>query len=233
MWCKIESLVASESIDALLSRASKVASTGDSKEIVFAGKEFFGDSTIENGNFDVLKPLHLDVWPAFSDQFDFDIPVIDHSYLLIKNPGGPVTRMHQDRPYWIRKESAATIFSVWIALDDISERNGALLLSRQNELSPDDLSSFNTGSVLEHDEVSDSDGSFPLLITEKVAADLRASMEPIDMDKGDALLFDSFEPHMSSANSTESPRLAMKIAYAEGQGSKHFLRRVDELEKSF
>lgn len=233
MWCKLDSCVRHENIDALLGRASKVVTTEDRTEIVFSGKDFFGDDSVENGNFDLLKQLHCDVWPSISEQFAFEVPVVDHSYLMIKNPGGAMTRMHQDRAYWLRKESEPTIFSVWIALDNISESNGGLLLSRQNKVSPDDLSSFNTGLALEHEEVSDSDGSFPLLIPEDVASGLRASMASVDMEKGDAILFDGLEPHMSGANSSESPRLAMKIAYAEGQGKTHHLIRVDELENKF
>lgn len=235
MWSTLESQVSVENIDALLSRASTVITTNDVKEIVFSGKDFFGSESVENGNFDLLKRIHLNVWPKISDQFAFNLPVIDHSYLLIKNPGGAVTKMHQDRPYWVRKESVATIFSVWIALGGISKKNGGLLLSRQNEVSPDDLSSFNTGSALEHEEIAESDGSFPLLIPEDVASGLQESMESIDMEKGDAILFDSFEPHMSSANTSESPRLAMKIAYAEGEGMTptHYLTRLDELESKF
>ncbi|MGI9235440.1 MAG: phytanoyl-CoA dioxygenase family protein [Woeseiaceae bacterium] len=222
-------------IENLLSRAGKVVTTADRKEIVFAGKDFFGSEAAENGYFDLLKQLHLDVWPELSGQFSFTMPVVDHCYLLVKNPGGAVTRMHQDRPYWIRKEAEASIFSVWIALDEISEANGGLILSRQNEVSPDQLSTFNSGSMFEHEEVADSSGSFPLLIPEQVASELAKSMESIGMEKGEAIAFDSFEPHKSSANTTDAPRLAMKIAYAEGQGMTptHYLTRVDELEQKF
>ena len=140
--------------------------------------------------------------------------------------------MHQDRPYWIRKEVIPTIFSVWIALEDMSEENGGLILSRRNEVDAADISAFNTGAILAHQEVVDSSGTFPLLIPDKIASALAKSMEFIDMAKGEAVAFDSFEPHMSRANTTSSPRIAMKIAYAEGDGKAHYLTRVDDLERN-
>ena len=233
MWSKLKPPVSHEKIDRMLDRAKAVVANTDRTEIVESGKEFFGGEPAGTGNFDFLKQIHLDVWPAISNQFDFKMPVIDHSLLLIKKSGGAGTKMHQDRAYWLRREAVPSIFSVWIALDDIVEANGSLLLSRNNEVSPDDLSTFNTGQLLAHEEVPESDGIFPLLIPKKIASGLAESMQPIEMAKGDAIAFDSIEPHMSSANTAATPRLAMKIAYAEGEGKTHFLTQVDELEDRY
>ena len=56
------------------------------------------------------------------------------------------------------------------------------------------------------------------------------SMGFISMSKGEVVAFDSFEPHMSGPNSAPNPRLAMKIAYAEGRQRTHYLTRTDALE---
>ena len=56
------------------------------------------------------------------------------------------------------------------------------------------------------------------------------------MAKGEAIAFDSFEPHMTGANTTRTPRLAMKIAYAEGKENTQktrYLMRTDALESCF
>ena len=55
-------------------------------------------------------------------------------------------------------------------------------------------------------------------------------MKFISMAKGEAVAFDSFEPHMSGPNVTPTPRLAMKVAYAEGRERAGYLTRVDTLE---
>ena len=52
----------------------------------------------------------------------------------------------------------------------------------------------------------------------------------VDLAKGEAVAFDSFEPHMSGSNVTLNPRLAMKIAYAEGKEKTRYLTRTDSLE---
>ena len=230
MWCRLNSRVSNSNINALLTRTGAIGATPDSGEIAFAGKEFFYNDAANGANLDLLRQLHLDIWPEIRDIVKFDVPVVDHCYLLFKSPGGRATRMHQDRPYWIKKEPQATIISVWIALDAITADNGGLSLVRENQVDVSDMSSFNSGTVLDHEEVELSDGSFPLLIREDVAKKVAETMVPVDMGKGDVIAFDSFEPHMANANTTDAPRLGMKIAYADKGIKKHYLVRVDELE---
>ena len=151
-----------------------------------------------------------------SSTITFDVPVIDHASLLIKGAGAPRTALHQDRPYWIGKEATPSIVSVWIALEDMSRERGGLMLSLGNEVSVGDMSSFNTGSILEHEECAVPAGGFPITIKDRTASRMTESMGVIGMARGEAIAFDSFEPHMSGPNIMPSPRLAMKIAYAEG-----------------
>lgn len=230
MWCRLRSRISYSNINAVLTRTGAIGAAADKKELVFAGKNFFGTDASDSDNLDLLRLLHLDIWPEIRDEVSFDVPVVDHCYLLFKPPGGPATKMHQDRPYWIRKEPQATIISVWIALDAISADNGGLSLVQENKAEAGNLASFNSGSVLEHEEVPLSDGSFPLLIRDDIATEVAKSMVPVDMAKGEVIVFDSFEPHMAGANTTDSPRLALKIAYADKGSKKHYLTSIDELE---
>src|SRR5690348_14321962 len=50
-----------------------------------------------------------------------------HDHALLKMPGDPApTPWHQDRPYWPMNE--ANGLSIWIALDDVNEHNGCMML---------------------------------------------------------------------------------------------------------
>ena len=192
------------------------------------GKDFFVGKQPEGAHLDLLRLFHLEIWPEISNKVAFDVPVIDHASLLIKGARAARTAIHQDRPYWVRKEASPTIFSVWIALEDMSKERGGLMLSRENQVDVSEMSSFNTGTVLEHEQGAEPAGGFPISIPDRTAS--RMAMVFVGMAKGEAVAFDSFEPHMSGPNTTPNPRLAMKIAYAEGKGKTHYLTRTDTLE---
>ena len=232
MWCKLTSRVSDEHIDALLGRADAIVSSSDHKESVHWGKDFFVGNLPEDNNYDLLRLFHLELWPEISNIVAFDVPVIDHASLLIKGAGGAGTSMHQDRPYWVRREPLPTIFSVWIALEDMSKERGGLMLSRENRVGVSEMSSFNTGSILEHEEGAVPAGGFPISIPDRIASQMAESMKFVGMAKGEAIAFDSFEPNMSGPNITTTPRLAMKIAYAEGKEKTQYLTRTDALECS-
>ncbi|MYF27386.1 MAG: phytanoyl-CoA dioxygenase family protein [Gammaproteobacteria bacterium] len=118
---------------------------------------------------------------------------------------------------------------MWIVLEDMSKERGGLMLSRENQIGVSEMTSFNTGSVLEHEQGAPA-GGFPISIPDQIADRMAESMRFVDMAKGEAVAFDSFEPHMSGPNITASPRLAMKIAYAEGTGKTLYLARTDAPE---
>lgn len=230
MWSKLESRVSDEHIDALLRRTGEFVTTSDTKAVDFSGKDFFAGPMPQDNNFDLLRLIHLDIWPEISDIVGFDVPVIEHANLMIKNVGGAATRMHQDSAYWAGREIAASIFSVWIALEDMSAEKGGLKLSAPNQVGVSEMSTFNTGSTLEHERIDDPAGGFPILLTAPIASELAETMELVDLAKGEAVAFDSYEPHMSGPNTTQAPRLAMKIAYAEGRDKARYLTRTGELE---
>ena len=233
MWCRLTSRVSDENIDALLGRADVlVSSSGNKESLHWVGKDFFVSELPEDNNFDLLRLFHQEIWPEISNMAAFDVPVIDHASLLIKGAGAARTALHQDRSYWIGKEASPTIFSVWIALEDMSEERGGLMLSRGNQVGVSEISSFNTGSILEHEEGAEPAGGFPISIPDRIASRLAESMGLVDMARGEAVAFDSFEPHMSGPNVTPTPRLAMKIAYAEGKDKTRYLTRTDTLECS-
>jgi len=215
----------------VLGRADAIVSSSDDKESVhWVGKDFFVTKPPEGNNFDLLRLIHLQIWPEISNIVAFDVPVIDHASLLIKGAGAAGTAMHQDRPYWIRKESSPSIFSVWIALEDMSKERGGLMLSRESQIEVGEMSSFNTGSILEHEDLEEPAGGLPISITDQISSRMMESMGFVDMAKGEAIAFDSFEPHMSGPNTTPTPRPAMKIAYAEGRDKTQYLMRTDLLE---
>lgn len=231
MWCRLASRVSDENIDALLGRADVIVSSSHDKESLhWVGKDFFVGELPEDNNFDLLRLFHQEIWPEISNMVAFDVPVVDHASLLIKGAGAARTALHQDRPYWIGKEPSPTIFSVWIALEDMSEERGGLMLSRESQVGVSEMSSFNTGSILEHEEGTEPAGGFPISIPDRIASRLAESMGLVDLAKGEAVAFDSFEPHMSGPNVTLKPRLAMKIAYAEGREKTRYLTRTDALE---
>ena len=233
MWCRLTSRISDEHIDALLGRAAALVCSSDGNESVrWRGKEFFADKLREPSNFDLLKLFHGEIWPEISNNVPLDVPVIDHASLLIKGTGAAGTAMHQDRPYWVGREASPSIFSVWIALEDMSEEKGGLMVSLDNEVGVDQMSSLNNGSILEHVEDTELDGGFPISIPARTASRMAASMGFVELAKGQAIAFDSFEPHMSGPNTTSTPRLAMKIAYAEGKGKTRYLTRLDTLEGS-
>ena len=203
MWCRLKSRVPGETVDNLLRRARSIVSSSGSKESLhWVGKDFFGGNALEPDKLDLLRLFHLEIWPEISSTVTFEVPVIDHASLLIKGAGAAGTALHQDRPYWLGKEASPSIFSVWIALEDMSRDRGGLMLSLENEVSVGDMPSFNTGSILEHEQGAEPEGGFPISIPDQIASRVAESMAFISMSKGEAVAFDSFEPHMSGPNNS-------------------------------
>ena len=230
MWCRLPFRISTNAIDSLLERADGLISAAQQDNSVTFGKDFFGRIDSENNNLDLLQQLHQDFWPEIADIVDLKVPVVDHTILLIKGAGAPGTALHQDRAYWVGRDPTPTIFSVWIALEDLTEEKGGLILSPDNQVSVSGMSAFNTGSVLEHAEDYKQASGFPITIPTAAAAEMKKSMEFISLAKGEALAFDSFEAHTTGPNQTSTPRLAMKIAYSDGADKDYYLMRTDELE---
>ena len=230
MWSRLTSRISITTIDAVLARASDLIASSQSDSSITFGKDFFEDGGSTDNNLHLLQQLHQCLWPQIADIVNLEVPVVDHASLLIKGAGAPGTALHQDRAYWVARDPKPTIFSVWIALDDLSEENGGLMLRRDHEVSVDGMSSFNTETVLDHLYDKDQVGGFPIVIPDDVAEEMKKTMVAVDLAKGEAGAFDSFEAHTTGPNTTDTPRLAMKIAYSDGKEKKRFVMRTDELE---
>ena len=196
MWAISEDILSDELINEILDRANYLISSNDREKHVFVDKDFFSNNGDEPRNLDILNNIHKAVWSKISESFPYNEPVVDHAVLLFKKPGGVETEWHQDRAYWATRDKDASIFSVWIALEDITEERGALNLVKSNEVIP------------------------------KIESDVKV----VNLKRGSAVLFDSFEPHMSRENSSNTPRLAMKIAYSERANKNYYLITNQGLE---
>ena len=230
MWAISEDILSDELINEILDRADYLISSNDLEKHVFVDKDFFSNNGDEPRNLDILNNIHKAVWSKISESFPYHEPVIDHAVLLFKKPGGAETEWHQDRAYWATRDENASIFSVWIALEDITEERGALNLIKSNEVSMSEIGNFNNGKLIDHELIEDKKGGFPLLIEGGLIPKIESDKEVVNLKRGSAVLFDSFEPHMSRENSSNTPRLAMKIAYSEREDKDYFLISVSDLE---
>jgi ectoine hydroxylase-related dioxygenase (phytanoyl-CoA dioxygenase family) len=122
-----------------------------------------------------------------------------HDQALLKQPGDSrPTPWHQDYPYWPMNEPGG--LSIWIALDDVDERNGAMCfvpgsqrvgaLPGINLVDPQDIFAMVPGGELA--------GVRPVTVR------LRA---------GSATFHDALTFHYAFANSTDRPRRAMVVIY--------------------
>ena len=180
------------------------------------------DSLLERAD-DLISAAQQDNSVTFGKDFFGSIDSENNNLDLLQ-------QLHQDRAYWVGRDPTPTIFSVWIALEDLTEEKGGLILSPDNQVSVSGMSAFNTGSVLEHAEDYKQASGFPITIPTAAAAEMKQSMEFISLAKGEALAFDSFEAHTTGPNQTSTPRLAMKIAYSDGVDKDYYLMRTEELE---
>ena len=229
MWAISENILSGEIIENLLCRADYLISSNKGDQHVFVDKDFFSNNGNKSRNLDVLNSIHQSVWPKISEQLAYKEPVIDHAVLLFKKPGGVETEWHQDRAYWATRDEKASIISVWIALEDITEERGALNLVKSNEVDMPSISDFNNGSLMDHELIEDKKGGFPLLIKSELIPEIESDVEIINLKRGSAVIFDSFEPHMSRENISNTPRLAMKIAYSEREDKDYFLISASDL----
>ena len=230
MWAISEDILSDELINEILDRADYLISSNDLEKHVFVDKDFFSNNGDEPRNLDILNNIHKSVWSKISESFPYNEPVVDHAVLLFKRPGGVETEWHQDRAYWATRDKDASIFSVWIALEDITEERGALNLVKSNEVSMSEIGNFNNGKLIDHELIEDKKGGFPLLIKGELIPKIESDVKVVNLKRGSAVLFDSFEPHMSRENSSNTPRLAMKIAYSERANKNYYLITNRDLE---
>jgi len=138
--------------------------------------------------------------------------------------------IHQDRAFWVGRETKPTLFTAWVSLAAIHAKNGALTFNLQNKVAPPQVQRFNTqGTLHEHVEYQYGGQNSSLAVAPAVAEQLRSQMSPIEAVAGSVILFDGFEPHGSTDNESDSSRLALKIVYGEGVGRAAWLVKLAEL----
>lgn len=134
-----------------------------------------------------------------------------HDHALWKMPGdSKPTPWHQDFPYWPMNEQSA--MSIWIALDDVDERNGCMMfvpkshkagkLNPINLANPQDLFEFVKGTEYEN--------------TKPVNVPLKA---------GSCTFHNGLTFHYAHSNVTDKPRRVLAIIYMPDgttfNGKKH------------
>ena len=181
MWAISEDILSDELINEILDRADYLISSNDREKHVFVDKDFFSNNGDEPRNLDILNNIHKAVWSKISESFPYHEPVIDHAVLLFKKPGGVETGWHQDRAYWATRDENASIFSVWIALEDITEERGALNLIKSNEVSMSEIGNFNNGKLIDHELIEDKKGGFPLLIEGGLIPKIESDKEVVNL----------------------------------------------------
>jgi len=185
------------------------------KEVHFSRAGRYCFENADGGDQYLKRILHcllgnVDIFSLYED------PVVHHSFLLAKMPGGVATRLHQDRPYWREFEGggSASMTTAWFSLGDIHEGNGCLLLNLANETQ--DIRRLNTNTeIFEHFSDAYSVKQGALTIQNDQAAQLRENLSPVMSGIGDLILFDAYEPHCSMPNGSEEPRLAFKVVLGE------------------
>jgi hypothetical protein len=230
MWTVLNRGIDPGTIAAIVREAGPVAEVKEQRHFVAAGKKFFYSDAASPHRLALLKAIHLDL--AREIPFDdlFAEPVVDHAYLLFKSGGAPATAIHQDRPYWVEKESLPSMFTAWASLSEIDAENGALTFNVQNKVPPEEIRRFNTGGTLyPHIDHNYSGEHSALSVAPDAARALGADMTVVPAKAGQVIVFDGFEPHGSTDNRTGSSRLALKVVYGEGQHLARYLLKVRDL----
>lgn len=134
-----------------------------------------------------------------------------HDHALWKMPGdSKPTPWHQDFPYWPMNETGA--MSIWIALDDVDERNGCMMfvpgshkvgkLNHINLADPQDLFEYVHGTDID-----------------------KVKPVKVPLKAGSCTFHDGLTFHYAHANVTDKPRRALAIIYMPDgttfNGKKH------------
>ncbi len=222
MWFHVENAVDDATIDPILEASGVIANAVEDRHFVKAGKTFFED----NPRF--LKSVHRAVSHAIGlPQYAAPL-AINHAFLLYKSGPGPATRCHQDRPYWLDVEETCSMFTVWIALGDVEEEMGALTLNPETRVDPKTFfMGYRNGTMMEHQDDAYGGGGFTITLPEAAVADIEPLLKSVPMKRGDIVVFDAFEPHASTANTSEETRLSMKVVYGDPSNMTSFLTKVD------
>ena len=126
---------------------------------------------------------------------------------LSKDPHtGGALKWHQDYSYWPLAQPAAV--TLWIALDDVTIENGAMLMANGSHLRGEKLPAvFGTGASYFRERR-------PKTVEQIVdPKSLGMEIEPVTLQAGEASLHHSLTWHASGANDTSNPRRAAVCRY--------------------
>ncbi|MCM3748706.1 phytanoyl-CoA dioxygenase family protein [Paenibacillus pasadenensis] len=146
-----------------------------------------------------------------------------HDHGLWKMPGdSKPTPWHQDTPYWPVNEPEKGMLSIWIALDDVDEKNGCMAFvpksHRIGKLNPIDL--VNPQNIFDALEDGKLEDSKPVIVPLKA---------------GSCTFHNGLTFHYAHANSTDRPRRALAIIYMPDgitfSGKPHTVTEGQKLEK--
>jgi ectoine hydroxylase-related dioxygenase (phytanoyl-CoA dioxygenase family) len=134
------------------------------------------------------------------------VRVLEDNALSKDARSGGELRWHQDYAYWpLGQPNALTI---WIALDDVTEANGAVRMARGSHLLGERLPAvFGTGASYFRDRRPGVVGA----ITDPDDAGL--DVEVLELAAGEATLHHSLTWHASGSNRTDHPRRAAVVRY--------------------
>lgn len=121
----------------------------------------------------------------------------DHALLKMPHDSKP-TPWHQDRPYWPMRETGA--FSIWVALDDVDERNGCMMFVPKTQKIKN-LKSINLATPSD-------------IFADEGARDVdRNTAAIVRLRAGSCTFHDGYTFHYAHANTTDRPRRALAIIY--------------------
>ncbi|ACT02208.1 phytanoyl-CoA dioxygenase family protein [Paenibacillus sp. JDR-2] len=122
-----------------------------------------------------------------------------HDHALLKMPqDSKPTPWHQDLPYWPMNEPGA--LSIWIALDDVDEYNGCMMLVPKSQK----IKNLKSIDLVNPEDIFSSEGAKD--VDRNTAAVVR-------MKAGSCSFHDGLTFHYAHANETDKPRRALAIVY--------------------
>ena len=134
------------------------------------------------------------------------VRILEDNALTKDAHSGGELRWHQDYSYWpLGQPNAVTI---WIALDDVTEANGAVRMAAGSQLLGERLPAvFGTGASY----FADRRPAVVRPITDPAEAGL--DVEVLELAAGEATMHHALTWHASGANSTDRPRRAAVARY--------------------
>ena len=219
MWTTVSNVIPETDCDFLVKKISKVLRLNDRNHFVQNGKTYFQKNLI-----DLIK-INDHIENKFNvkcfDQHD----AIHHAFLLYKQNNGSATELHQDRSYWENLETRSTMFTCWIALEKISSLNATLKLDKRNYVKSNSFKPRSDGILFSHVDSKYLGGESSSVINNLDEKEILKNLQPITLEKGDMIVFDSFEPHASTKNSSNEVRKALKVVYSSSAIKNHLVSK--------